>query len=240
MSSFILLLLALLFPLPEAFAEKWNPDKTKEEKLRKEFEDYHSAKEKRDNTTFIKEHLFYDHADQHVGIDFIFNDLNQFNHSTQPDTKVNFSTNSLNLSYALFLLQSRFIGRLGLGLHSGFIFVKDTSSKESSIKHRFTTVGPFLTYEAKFLIGQFFVPFVNIGYDVVFNGTEIGNKNFNTLVWSVGFLLNLNRLDTKTASNALANTGIRKFNLSVALSSRQGKQDTESSQSLGLGLRFEY
>ncbi len=238
----LFLLFILLFPLPEAFAQKWDSEKvtTKEEDLRKELEDYQAAKEKRENITFIKEHLFYDYANQHIGIDFIFNDLDQFNHSNQSDTQSNFSTYSVNLSYAHFLLQNKLMGRLGLGLHSGFTFIKDTSSEDSVIKHRFTTIGPFITYEAKFLIGQFFVPFVNIGYDVVFNGTDIGNKNFNTFVWSGGVLLNLNRLDTKTASDALANTGIRKFDLSITLSSRNGEQDTESSKAIGLGLRFEY
>lgn len=147
-----------------------------------------------------------------------------------------------NINYIYYFLRGTpGLGRLGVGPNLGAYWLNQTTGK----KHTYDTIGAVATYEAQFWIAQFLVPHISFGVDRVYRRDYIVGPgmssvsgpalNYNDTYIGLGAAINLNRLEHKVASKALADTGVRKFYLAYTLQKRGKDGDSHF-----VGLRFEY
>ena len=133
-------------------------------------------------------------------------------------------------------------GRLGIGGRLGAI----GRSNFSQSYPFFIALGPKISYAAQFMVGQFIVPTIELGYEKIYNRIkEEGNANvntedFNTRTLTLGLLINLNRLDSNTAMKSLSSSGVRKYYLSLLLQRRSGDNRQYESDAYMAGIRFEF
>jgi len=159
-------------------------------------------------------------------------------------------TMGAQLSISYFPLRSMVYGRLGAGINAGaywskFSYVNNsTGLSDTTRKHTIDVVGAKLQYEFQYFVGQILVPFAYLGYEsgrvstlnIPTNAGTFPKQSFNSQNYGGGVHLNLNRLERRAASRALASSGIRKF---YPRSTYQKKEMMEEADHL-LGLRFEY
>lgn len=158
------------------------------------------------------------------------------------------------LSVAYFPLRSLSFGRLGVNLNYSIYWSKYEIKTSATVTdtnkvHSIDAYGGRLVYELDYFLGQLVVPWVFLGLDKVsvrpYNlATTTGNvttvhaaypKNtFNRQSYGGGMHLNLNRLESASASRGLASMGIRKTYLAYTFLT-----ETNGASHL-LGLRFEY
>jgi len=139
-------------------------------------------------------------------------------------------------------------GRFGLGPSLGAYYAKKDANL-TGISPNFYTYGIKSIYELQYGVAQVLVPFIMFGWDqvklkdYVLNGsaqlgTSVSGANYSSFYYGGGIALNLNRLESKVAAKALADTGIKKFYLTYTF---QQRTDVSSSGAANfLGLRFEY
>ena len=220
---------------------------SKEEQIQSEYDAYIRRKEEDSEEDRMRQRLFHEGSHNNFAFDVAIDELAKFNRGQNSGYAD--STYGISFGYNRVPWRSRYFGRLSIGLQAGVIGV---SSGGAHFRVAFIDAGPRVTYEMKFLTAQILVPVGFIGYDHVRNQIEpvstagqpapptSASEDFNTLVYGGGILLNLNRLDSGTGTQALVSTGIRKFNLAVLFVARKGDSADRSSNHMSFGLRFEY
>jgi len=182
-----------------------------------------------------------------LGFDYIYKPFDGYDFDPGVGVKTAESQGgALNFNY--FPLRSLSYGRLGIGAQVAAYWTKFEyavgGATQKNSKHSIDTYGARLIYEFDYFLGQALVPFAYYAYDQVrvrpYTLAEAGisypGVRFNSQSYGAGAHLNLNRLESTTASRALATSGIRKFYLSYTF--QQRAENTGSSHYLGL--RFEY
>lgn len=182
-----------------------------------------------------------------IGFDYIYKPFDGYDFD--PGTAVRTAESqggALNFNY--FPVRSLSYGRLGLGAQVAAYWTKFEhvvgGVADSNSKHSIDTYGARLIYEFQYFLGQLVVPHAFYAYDQVRvrpytyaqAGVNYPSTRFNSQSYGGGLHLNLNRLESTTASRALATSGIRKFYLSYTYLQRA--ENTGSSHYLGL--KFEY
>jgi hypothetical protein len=165
-------------------------------------------------------------------------------------TRLLADTMGAQLSFTYFPLRSLMYGRLGAGLHGGaywskFSYINSTTNQsDTTRKHTIDVFGGKVQYEFQYFVGQILVPFVNYGYEAGRVGTlgipvgpgTFAKQSFNSKNYGGGVHLNLNRLERRAASRALASSGIRKFYLTYTYQKKEIMEEADHF----LGFRFEY
>lgn len=219
--------------------------------IRQEYEEYKDrAQTRADAEEDFEQRSLFPHEDGafQFGADYAYKPFSEFDFD--PSTaKKNADLFGVALNFNYFPVRSLSYGRLGVGASGASYWAKfDFSSggveRSEKKKNFITTYGGRLIYEFQYFLGQFFVPFAFYGYDKVnirdlqytLGGANYPKQSFNSQSYGAGAHFNLNRLESSTASKALAGSGIRKFYLTYTFLQR--------AESTGaghfLGLRFEY
>lgn len=228
---------------------------SQEDMIRAEFEAYAQRRQEEDEERRLRQAIFHEGAKNIINFDATYGDLAKFKRPSYTTTAGTFrsdrggDTTGFAIGYNRVLMKARRVGRLSLGLNAGGIVTMGSSSRS---RMAFYNVGPRAQFEFQFSVGQMLIPVAYVGYDKVFNlenstdptMTAALNKqytdDFNTFVYGAGLLVNLNTLDTRTATQSLVSTGIRRFSLALLYHKRQGDTASRSSDGAMLGLRFDY
>ena len=215
---------------------------SQEDLIQAEYDAYTRRKQENATEDRMRQAVFHEGSRNTFSLDFSANDFNKFNLGR--DSQYGGINYGVGLGYSRVIIRSRYAGRAILGLHAGGVWNREAG------KIIFFPVGPRFVYELKFLVGQMLVPIAFVGYDQVFNRVDtavpttgvdpVNKENFGSLVYGAGLMVNLNRLDARTGTQALVSTGIRKFNLALLYSLRSGSTDQLSADFFTAGLRFEY
>jgi hypothetical protein len=182
-----------------------------------------------------------------LGLDYIYKPFDGYDFD--PGTAIRTAESQGGaLSFNYFPLRSLSYGRLGVGAQVAAYWTKYEHTlgtvTDTNSKHSIDTYGARLIYEFQYFLGQLVVPHAFYAYDQVRvrpytyaqAGVSYPGTRFNSQSYGGGLHLNLNRLESKAASRALATSGIRKFYLSYTYLQRA--ENTGSSHYLGL--KFEY
>lgn len=218
--------------------------------IRQEFEEYKDQAKTRARAEdeYIDRSLFaHEDGAFQFGFDYAYRPFEDFDFNPGVGTK--FAENQGGaLAFNYFPLRSLSYGRLGVGAQaaaywSKLTFIQGNGLPETTNRHTLDTIGGKLIYEFQYFLGQIVVPYAFYGYDMVRvksvqldGGINYPARRFNSQSYGAGAHLNLNRLEGRAASKALASSGIRKFYLSYTLLQRA--ESTGASHFLGL--RFEY
>jgi hypothetical protein len=218
----------------------------------REYEEYRARSDMRDriaNEYEVRSLFAHEDGAFQLGIDYSRNAFPDFDFDPGPGTKTA-DTQGGALSFFYYPLRSLSWGRLGAGVMGSMYWAKyefqtANNTPDNSTVHALDAYGARLTYEFQYWIGQWVVPHVLYGYEQIrmrpFSlasaGISYPSRTTNTQVFGGGLLLNLNRLESGTASKALVNTGIRKFYLAYTMLQRPAVSSTGLSHFLGL--RFE-
>jgi hypothetical protein len=214
---------------------------SKEDEILTEYEAYVKRKETESSEDKLRQRVFHEGARNNIAFDVTIDDFNKYNWG--PNSGLPNSTYGINFGYNAVPWRSKHFGRFALGLNAGIIGL---SKSGGHFRTAFFQAGPRASYELKFMTAQVLVPTAFIGYDRLFNQIKGRNliagadQSFNTLIFGGGLLINLNRLDSATATKSLVATGIRKFNLALLFQSRKGDTASRSSSFFSAGFRFEY
>jgi hypothetical protein len=223
-----------------------------ERTLYQEYLEYQDQRKNRDRVDeSLESRSLFAHEDGawQLGLDYGHEAFQGFDFDPTANSRVLADTKGGTLSVTHFPVRSLSYGRLGLGLQasvywSKFEFFRTDGTPDTTQKHVMDTIGGKAIYEFQYFVGQILVPFALYGYDSVrvrsFQLPVVGGsypkQTINSQNYGGGVHLNLNRLERRAASRALATSGIRKFYLSYTYQKREMNEVADHF----LGLRFEY
>jgi hypothetical protein len=203
----------------------------------------------------VSELIQHEGGKYHVGLNFAFHAFDDFDFDPSSSVK-SLSTNGALLEFLYFPLTYGW-GRLGMGPVIG-VYSTNHAIAYSGLHPSFLTYGAEIQYEFLYSVGQTLVPFLIGGYEGVTLGSYIyqdgtsipdtssvatpntastASQKFSRGYYGGGVAISLNRLEHRTASRALADTGIRKFYL--VLTWKSPLSNGTKGNGL-LGLRFEF
>ena len=212
------------------FLFSFSPFLAKADSYEKSLERVHKKKMEReealDKHQAFKQNLHYEGSKNQISLEVALDDFGNFVFPTPKDASAEESTSTLSffLSYMLYPLPKFEYGRLGIGGRFGVIGRSDFSQSYPF----FIALGPKISYAAQFMVGQVIVPVAELGYEKIYNRIEekgnagINTKDFNSMVFTLGLLINLNRLDPNTAMKSVSSSGVRKYYLSLLFQKRSG------------------
>lgn len=214
-----------------------------------EYQEKRKQRESLDDSLETRSLFPHEDGSWQLGLDYAHDAFRGYDFDST-STRLLADTMGAQLSITYYPLRSLVFGRLGAGIHGGaywskFSFINNTTGlSDTTRKHTIDVVGAKIQYEFQYFVGQILVPFAYLGYESGRVGTlsipvgagSFPKQSFNSQNYGGGVHLNLNRLERRAASRALASSGIRKFYLSYTY---QKKEMMEEADHL-LGLRFEY
>ncbi len=214
-----------------------------------EYQEKRKQREALDDSLETRSLFPHEDGSWQLGLDYAHDAFRGYDFDST-STRLLADTMGAQLSITYFPLRSLVFGRLGAGIHAGaywskFSYVNTaTGLSDTTRKHTIDLVGAKLQYEFQYFVGQILVPFAYLGYEsgrvgtlsIPTNAGNFPKQSFSSQNYGGGVHLNLNRLERRAASRALASSGIRKFYLSYTY---QKKEMMEEADHL-LGLRFEY
>ena len=189
----------------------------------------------RDRRLLETELAYHEGGRWHIGLDYAHRPFGDYDYDS---TTVNRNSSSAGGEFQLLYFPLTYgFGRLGFGPVVGYSAPKDKSG-------HFVSYGAELQYAFLYGIGQTLVPFVLGGYRAVsFTSYDIASSavtkdaSFGQGYYGGGLALNLNRLEHRTASRALADIGVRKFY--IVATYKVPASNGNKGNGL-LGLRFEF
>jgi len=215
--------------------------------IRQDFEEYKDRMNTRaDADDDFDARALFPHEDGafQFGFDYSFNPYSEHDFDPTRNVRKSDEARGGNLAFNYFPLRSLTFGRLGAGLQAGATWAKfrGTGAASPASRFRFESYGAKAIYEFQYFLGQIVVPHAFFGYEKIKvkalsgGGTAFPSSRFNSTSYGGGAHINLNRLEPRAASKALATSGVRKFYLTYTFAKRS------ESTGLGhyLGLRFEY
>ncbi len=210
-----------------------------------------NRKQREDLDDSLETRSLFPHEDGsfQLGLDYAHDAFRGFDFDPT-STRLLADTMGAQLSLTYFPLRSLEYGRLGAGIHGGaywskFSYINSTTNQsDTTRKHTIDVIGGKVQYEFQYFVGQILVPFANYGYESGRVGTlgipvgagTFAKQSFNSKNYGGGVHLNLNRLEKRAASRALASSGIRKFYLTYTYQKKEMNEEADHY----LGFRFEY
>lgn len=256
MTRILLLLLALGIHANLAFAAEAEPllSEAEKEAIRTEIEQgvrttkKNQAVKKFEQETF--ESMVHEQVKGTVGVEYteIFSGKD---FDPNPSTQGSTDTKGATVTWAYFLLQYKWLGRVGLGGNLSFSYGKEYKDNVGDQTLFTLGAGPSVLYDMKILENQIVVPYVQYSHvytsadfkgnvvRTVNNQEELVEVSTETTFWesrlNLGVLINLNSVEQAAARSMYQNLGIRKTNIAVSYG-----QSKDSGDRIYAGLRFEY
>lgn len=205
--------------------------------------DQRKRRQERDTRILEVELAEHEGGNYHVGADYNYHPFDDYDFDPTGGQQ-GLTTNGANLQFMYFPVTHGY-GRIGFGPNLGYYWTSKASGY-AKLTPSFLTGGIEGQYQFLFGLGQALVPYGFGGIEMVQRGaytkptgaTEPTDKQARSYAGG-GLLINLNRLEHRTASRSLVDSGIKKYYLSLGYRVPFGYKNSKSGNGL-LGLRFEF
>lgn len=186
----------------------------------------------------------HEKASFHFGADYVYHAFPKYKYQNSlAFASKDLDSTGVMAEFLVFPIKS--FGRFGLG-PTGMRLMTRHTAFFSGLSPTFGGYGGKAVYEFNYVDGQLFVPYAMFGLDRIHlsyvddSAKRRYEDNFTSSYYGAGLLINLNRLEPKTASKALVSTGIKKFYLAYGFQYRRGARLERTGGNHLLGLRFEF